>query len=247
MSRYHLIVALIAMLTALPLSAAWGNTLDVSPVRVHLSQAQRSQTLSLHNRSSNPVRYQVQVHAWIQTDDGEMKLSPSRDLVAFPSLLTFKPGETRRVKLAAVAGPELVEKTYRIVLEPLPGSEPDQDAQIRVLTRINLPVFVQPAQPTPEPALHVELRKRSLIVTVSNTGSSYFVSRSIQVVGRRANGGPTHTELPGWYVLAGDERIYTIPLSQTRCAELESITVTLKTEAQTRIAVAKVQGESCGT
>lgn len=247
MSRSRLIFALATLLTALPLSAAWGNTLDVSPVRVHLSQAQRSQTLSLRNRSSEPVRYQVQVHAWSQTDGGEMQLSPSRELVAFPSMLTFKPGETRRVKLAALTAAGRMEKTFRVVLEPLPSSEPAQNARIRVLTRINLPVFVQPAQAAPEPAVHIKLQDRTLLVTVSNTGSSYFMSRSIQVVARRAEGGPTHTELPGWYVLAGDERIYAIPLPQAQCAELDSVTVTLRTEDKTRTAVARLQGESCGT
>ena len=227
MSR-SVILVLVCLLAFAGTASA--STLDVNPVRIHLTPGQRSVTLSLTNRSSETQRYQVTAHTWRQSADGEMELAPTEDLIFFPSLLKFAPGEARRVKIATTAVAPAVERSYRIFLEPL-ATGPAEEGAIRIVTRIGIPVFVQPARPRPDPALGARVQGDNLQLEVTNRGNSYFRSRSVHVVGLSADGRPLiDTVLEGWYVLAQGRRSYTLPLSPASCRALASVTATLRTE-----------------
>lgn len=223
--------------------AAWGATLDVSPVRVHLSPAKKSESLELRNRSGEEVRYQVVAHRWEQTRDGEMKLTPTKDLVVFPSLLTLKPHEKKRLKVATTVFPRQQENAYRLVLEPL-LDDGGSAGKVRVLTRVNLPVFVQIPKPAPMPRVRMHVGAGKLFVTVQNHGTSYFVARSLQIVARAGSGEVIFQNAePGWYVLASGERAYSFPLPQGACDRIATITAAVKTE----VGVARANlDEVCG-
>jgi fimbrial chaperone protein len=65
-------------------------------------------------RAAGRSRISVSVFAWGQGPSGEMQLEPTDDIVFFPTLLTLKPKETRRVRVGSATTQDVREKTYRM-------------------------------------------------------------------------------------------------------------------------------------
>jgi fimbrial chaperone protein len=247
MSRLSTTLTVLAVSLGVPCLHAQAAGLEVNPVRVRLSASQRSQTVQLRNQGKEPLRYQVTAQQWQQSATGEMVLSPTRDLVVFPSLVELKPGETRRLKVARAVAPGAVEKTYRVFLEPLPDGFAQGPGTVRVLTRFNIPVFVQPAAPLPRPEVRLRVEQGKLVVSVSNAGNVYFMTRSVHVVGQARPGSQALDQvLPGWYVLAGGERVYSLPLLPAACLGLTRIDATVKTEHAVVRTALPVSSAVCG-
>ncbi len=246
MSRSNLAAAALVAFVLLVPSRSWGADLDVSPVRLHLSAARRSAVLSLRNRGAEAVRYQITAEAWGQSPSGEMVLTPTSDLVFFPSLLEIAPGATRRIRIAVTAASGGAERSYRIRIEPLPDGGASRPGAIRVLTRFSVPLFVQPPTIAPEPTASVRIDRGHMRITVGNRGTSYFVSQRVHVVGRSRTGATVvEEELPGWYVLAGGERVYEVPLPHDTCTSLAEVAVMLTTEGGSTSASSPVDTERC--
>src|SRR5438067_3907876 len=121
--------------------------LQVSPILVELTHSQSNAIITLKNEGATPIRYQASVVGWSQDQDGQMKFAPTRDLVLFPQLLTLQPGEQRNLRVGTT--PEkfaALEKSYRVFIEELPPSErPGDRPAVQVLTRVGIPVFLEPA------------------------------------------------------------------------------------------------------
>src|SRR6185436_2063955 len=109
----RLLPILLFGLLGLRVSAAWGAAVSVSPVLVHLSATQRSEVIEFTNAGQTPARFQAEVHAWHESAAGELTLSPTKDLLFFPSLFEIPPGETRRIRVASTVAPGPVERSYR--------------------------------------------------------------------------------------------------------------------------------------
>jgi fimbrial chaperone protein len=101
------------------------------------------------------LQFQLSVFAWAQSPSGEMQLEPTEDIVFFPTLLTLKPNETRRVRVGSATTQEVREKTYRIFVEELPPAGTVAGSGVRVLTKMGIPIFVRPVKKS--------LRQRSTI------------------------------------------------------------------------------------
>ena len=102
--------------------AAAAATFTVDPTQIFLSGRTGSVLLTLRNESTETLQFQLSVFAWAQSPSGEMQLEPTEDIVFFPTLLTLKPKETRRVRVGSATPQEVREKTYRIFVEELPRS-----------------------------------------------------------------------------------------------------------------------------
>src|SRR2546426_7385982 len=148
-----------ASLLGLWLSLAWGltapagaATFSVTPLRVLFAPDTRSALVTLHNQGTEDVRVQLSLFAWDQDPQGEMQLTPTDDLLFFPLLLTLAPGDRRHIRLGPATPFTSTEKTYRLFVEELPplvtpaGAPPG----IRILTRMGIPIFLQPAHMVPQ-------------------------------------------------------------------------------------------------
>lgn len=173
-------------------------------------------------------------------------LKPTRDVLFFPSLLEIPPGETKRVRVATTARPGRVERSYRLIVEefprtPMPGT-------VLVLTRLSIPVFVQPAKPEPRPALETKLEDGRLVVSVTNPGNAAYKLDSVRVVARSASGEVVFEQsIRGWYVLAKGLRRYAIELPQQTCTEIAALDASARTDAGSANSVSSVQpGANCG-
>ncbi len=203
----------------------------MNPVQIFLSEKTKSALFTLRNAGTQPLRLQLDVLAWDQGPRGESRLTPTADIAFFPRLLNVAPGEERKVRVGALTLPGSSEKTYRIFVEELPplekGDRLQEAAQVRVLTRVAIPIFLQPAKPRAQARVGQMIWRDGLVsFEVENTGTVHVVVRAIRVTGFGAAGEPVWDRgLQGWYVLAGGTRVYELELPKESCARLRTLAV----------------------
>jgi fimbrial chaperone protein len=206
--------------------------LNVSPVQIALRPDEAKALLTLRNDGPEPVRYQLQANAWGEDPKTGMKLAPTEDVIFFPTLLSLKPGETHNVRVGVAVPFGAVERTYRIFVEELPPAEkPSQPrTTVRVLTRIGIPIFVQPSRVLESQRLGpIALGAGSASFTLQNRGNVHFRAESVALEGIDAGGGKLfQRDQQGWYVLAGGEKRYQFDLPTDLCAKVRKLRARVK-------------------
>ncbi|MFM2064350.1 MAG: fimbrial chaperone protein [Cyanobacteriota bacterium] len=106
MSSFHQKITRLAFLSLLTglggiqVQQAWSGNFQVNPVRVSLSGQVSNQVLTVRNDSHETLRFQTNTYAWSQDSKGEMQLTATEDIFAFPCLFSLNPGEERRVRVS---------------------------------------------------------------------------------------------------------------------------------------------------
>jgi fimbrial chaperone protein len=211
---------------------ALASAFTVSPVRILLGPGANSALLTVRNDSSEPLRFQMSLKAWNQATDGEMQLSETKDVVFFPSLMELQAGEEKKVRVGATfKAPVLTEKTYRIFFEELPPANVLQrqqaGAHVRVLTKMGVPIFIQPPNPVVKAELsEVGVAAGKIIFDVRNVGNVFFTVHGATVIGTAKDGATTFQQKQdGWYVLAGGTRRYHVEIPVGACPGTDRIRV----------------------
>lgn len=225
-----LLFGLVALLT-MTARGAWASTFDVYPVRVELSQKRgKSALLTVSNRGKEPLRLQASAFAWSQSEAGEVELAETTDIVFFPSMLTIAPGASRKIRVGTNAPIGAREQTYRLIVEELPTASSAPSNGIRILTRMSIPIFLQPD--APRSIAHIESvgsKGKELAVTIGNRGNASFILRHITVTARDASGSIVfERELPGWYLLAASKREFRFPIPEDACKRIANGVVEAK-------------------
>ena len=229
---------------------AGAATFTVTPIRVLFSPETRSALVTLHNRGTEVLRVQLSMFAWDQGTHGEMQLTPTEDLIFFPTLLTLAPGDIRHIRIGPATPFASTEKTYRLFVEELPPLVTPVEAPpgVRILTRMGIPIFLQPAHVVQQGRLEgMVVRHGRLTFQVQNSGNVHFVEQVVRVRGV----GPTEDSLfehqeAGWYVLAGTWRIHELALPQEACAKTRTLAVEVHTEKAIFQARFDVPPDACG-
>jgi len=214
--------------------AAEGSAFKVTPVRVTFN-GPSSTLLTLKNDSDEALRFQIAAYTWSQDAKGGIQLGPTEDVTFFPALLTLKAGEERKVRVATAVTAKDVEKTYRIFFEELPPLETPKEkagAQVRILTRMGIPIFVEPDKGYAEARIeNTKVQGGHLTFDVRNTGNMHFGVQSVKVHGVSAKGESLlEKEVEGWYVLPGTPRTYDLEIPAGVCAKLKTITLEVQTD-----------------
>jgi len=214
---------------------ASGSTFKVAPIKVYLTAQSPTSLLTLTNTTDQPLRFQISAFSWSQSRAGELELAPTEDIIFFPALLTLKAGEERNVRVGytkRVAPP--LEQAYRIFFEELPSADAATagGAQIKVLTKMGIPIFIAPKQAAPRVALtQTAWKDRSIAFAVENQGNAHFTIRSVKVTGRNASGSELFSrQFDGWYVLPRGARDYVVSVTPKECSALTDIDVQLSTD-----------------
>jgi fimbrial chaperone protein len=238
-SRLHLafLLSLWLGLTLCQAEPAWAASFTVTPTHVLFSPKTRSVMVTLRNHGTEAVRLQLNMFAWAQSPQGEMQLTPSEDLVFFPALLTLAAGEMRHIRVGPATPFAETEKTYRLFVEELPPLVTPTDAPtgIRVLTRMGIPIFLQPAHVVQQGRIEdIAVRHGRLAFQVKNSGNVHFLERAVRVRGVGANDASLfdHQEA-GWYVLAGTARTRELALPPEACAHIHTLAVEVRMEKAT--------------
>jgi fimbrial chaperone protein len=229
MRRHLAALALLALALAARAGQARAAEVEINPVVVSLSPGTRSALITLRNVGKEPVRFEMQARAWTQSPAGEMILSPTDDVVAFPPLLTLEPGEQRNLRIGAVTPFGPVEKTYRVFLQELaPPEKPEGPSQVRVLSRIGLPVFLAPPKIQDRTLLRdLSVREGKASFRLVNDGNAHARPTSVRLEASGEDGTAVlEKELTAWYVLAGSQRDYDLEIPRDVCASVRKVVVT---------------------
>lgn len=239
--------ALLALLLASAAPARAGE-LDVKPILVELGPQARTALLAVRNSGEAPLRVQVRVAAWEQDAEGVMRLAATTAVLAFPPLLEIAPGATRNVRVGTELAPGAMERSFRVFLEELPPAAEAAGAEVRVLTRVGIPVFVAPAARAARAVIAPpELARGRLEVVLRNEGTVRVRPSTVRLELRDAAGRPLlEKALESWYVLAGGERRYQVALERAVCVAARTATVTATLDTGEVKASAPVSPDACG-
>ncbi len=206
---------------------------DVAPISLTLSAKTVSGMLVVTNRSPEPLRFHVTAFAWDQTPEGEMVLTPTRDIMFFPAMLTLNPQEARNLRVGVSAKPGATEKTYRVFVQELPAlatAKEELSGNVAVLLKMGIPVFVEPtgmAKVSPSVSA-LQMKGSKLVFNLNNTGNTHFIPQKIVVKAKDGSTVLHEEEVNGWYVLAGRKSRYAVTLPATVCVGIKSIDVELQ-------------------
>lgn len=179
------------------------------------------------------MRYQVTVFAWKQSPQGEMQLDATQEVVFFPALLSLAPGEQRNLRVGTSAPFGELERSYRLFVEELPPAvKAPGRTQVRVLTRIGIPIFLEPASPVAKGAVSgLGLLGDRAVFTLKNAGNVRLRPTAVRLVARGAGGEIlSERSLEAWYVLAGTARIFDAPIPKERCADVRTVSAEVSLE-----------------
>jgi fimbrial chaperone protein len=228
---------------------AIAGTLQVAPVRVDLSRRATSAIVAVRNQGDEPIRLQLEVYDWSQDDQGKMDLKPSKELLLYPLLLELKPNEERNLRVGAPAGAfGLVERAGRLLIQEMPSApKATVQSQVRVLSRVSIPVFLAPDRALDEfkiESVGLTAGEVKLRLTQPGTVSVRPIEAAVEALD--AAGAPLARERwEGWYVLAGGTRNYQWDLAKDLCPRVRSLRATVQLEGRQLTANAPVQGGAC--
>lgn len=232
--------------------AVSASVFRVTPVQVVLSAAVPSTLVTIGNDGERELRFQVSAFAWEQEPDGSMRFAPTRDIVFFPMMLTLGPGQERKIRVGTTAEIGAVEKSYRIFVEELPpvaGREPDASGfQVRMLTKVGIPVFLQPPRSEPNAVVEVQdVAAGRVRFRVRNTGNAHFTLHNVRIQGIGPSGESVlDRQADGWYVLAGGVREFEQAISAEECGRLKTVAIEARTEIGSVAAREDVPLLACG-
>lgn len=230
--------------------ACFGSAFKVTPVKVLLSRRAPTALLTLKNESDRRVRFQASVFIWDQTPEGKMELSPTRDILFFPPILSVEPGATRKVRLGSTAAFGPIEKAYRIFFEELPELETAGNStrsQLQIRTRMGIPIFLQPDETEVGSRVDsVAARAGMLHFSVRNTGNVHVNLRGVRVKGLGPMGNSLfERESDGWYVLAAGSRDYEIEIPKHGCEHVARFVIEAQVDGATVLENLESSSASC--
>lgn len=235
-TRSGLVALAIAAAAIGQASAAAAATFSVNPTRVFLSASVRSSLVSLKNETDRPLRFQLSVVSWNQDANGQMQTAPTDDVVCFPTLLTLQPREERKIRVGVTTSPGDVERTYRLFVEELPPLEgPETPGGVAMLTKLGIPVFLQPARAVARAELrNLAVKDGRFRFDLRNTGTVFFLPQSVRIRALDGSGvSVADLKADAWYVLAGGVRSFDIELPAAACGRLRSLEVEAQVASNT--------------
>jgi fimbrial chaperone protein len=177
-----------------------------------------------------------------------MQLARTKDVTFFPGLFSIGAGQKRNLRIAAATSFGQVEKTYRIFIEQLPDAPSIPQATVRVLTRVGIPVYLEPAKRTARAELsplHLDGRRISFVLR--NVGNVRVSPDLVKVVGRDDRGEVLFEQpLSSWYVLAGGERVFETEAPRGVCARVRALSAEVRVEKGVLEAALPAADGACG-
>ncbi len=191
---------------------AWASNFAVSPVEVSLSSKVQSQIITISNQSDQVLRFQVKTYSWNQDTKGNMYLSDTQNMVAFPMLFSLNPGEKRDIRVGTSIPVGDSEKTYRINIQQLNSkvSSSGEQTGVNILTKVSIPIYLEPKKKKVIDG-HIEnirVKNNHIFFELKNIGNVHFVAQNIKVQGLSGTKNIFDRQRKGWYVLAGVSQPY---------------------------------------
>jgi fimbrial chaperone protein len=210
--RFHYVMAsVLASAAAFGLPSASAGSFGISPIRLELSTAEPTGTVTVRNEEDAPALIQAEAFVWSQPGAGE-QLDPTQDLIVSPGVFTLQPKATQlvRVALRRPVDPER-ELSYRLILEEVPPEASPDFTGLRMALRLSMPVFVEPPRPV-EPDLEFTAARDAdsrLVLRADNRGAAHARIISFALIPIDVDGA-TFQDSVATYVLPGQSRTWTL-------------------------------------
>jgi len=210
---------------------------DINPVRVFFDPGQKASVIKIKNNGEEKFSLQLTVFEWSQDAEGKDVYVPTKELIAFPKILSVGKDEERLIRVGMKTAARNEEKTFRIYLDEIPVQETpgESSAKIRTLMRVGLPVFLAPLKPSAKAEiLEPALSKGTLSFVLRNSGNVHFMIRKGKAQGVDAAGITVfETEIVGRYILQGNSRRLSTPLAQEDCKKASALNIEITTDRAT--------------
>ena len=147
-------------------------------------------------------------------------MAPTHDVIVFPQLVTIPLFGFQPIRAAIMSPPDVVEKTYRIVLDmlpPLSGNQPSGPVvQLNIRTRFTVPIFQEPLAVKMSGEITAAAAKHGTVqFTIANSGNTHLGGDEIRIIGRNDTGKVIFSEpFRGWYVLIDSKRAFSYHMPQ---------------------------------
>ena len=227
--------------------------LKVTPIPITITDGATSTMAEIENDSDEPLRVQAQGFDWTQSASGEDKLAPSAEILLFPSMLTVKPHESRKVRIGTQGGYAAAEKTFRVIFAEIPPDFTPAAGEaelLKVVAHVSVPVFVKPPGATGAPKVEgLTATKDRLHFSIRNAGNAHTLVERIRVEAIGEGGKPLgNTELAGWYVLPGQSRPFDVDVAKSNvpCAGAKQLLVTAISRDSGK-STAAIEKPACGS
>jgi len=146
-NRKAAICAAFLFLSGISFTAAHAS-LNVSPVRVNLSDSHTKDVIQITNQEESVKSYQVEIVAWSQTEERREVYTPTEEILVVPPLFTLSPGEEQLIRVGMLTDADAnTERSYRMFITEIAPPEPEKikSTGITMRLQIGIPVFVAPA------------------------------------------------------------------------------------------------------
>jgi fimbrial chaperone protein len=189
--------------------------ISVSPTSLTLDARHVSASVTLTNGTDEEKIFQADPVSW-RHEAGQDIYQPSSQLIVSPPMFRLAPGARQivRVGLANTATANAAaEGTYRLFIAEVPRQTEQTNvsgAQLRLMLRLGLPLFVQPAAPRSEVLIWHARRAADggINIQVSNNGNVHARLSELEVV---PDGGAAPLRVGGFsYLFGGETRDWTL-------------------------------------
>lgn len=240
LARLRVLAPLVLALMAAIGPRVHAATLSINPLRIELDARHRTDIINLKNTADAPLRLQVRTMVWTMADDGQWQLTPSKDLIVTPELVEIPPGQGAELRVGILADPAAGEEgAYRLLLDELPNQDaaPAAVSEIRVLTQISMPVFLEPPRRTRVPSLaSAAIRQGMLALGLGDVGTQRLDPQRIKVALLDGGGHVLdQREMTANYVLPGRTWYLNVKLPKGTCERAASVSVTWPDLANTSL------------
>jgi fimbrial chaperone protein len=184
----HLPKALSTLLLVAAAAACQAGSIQLTPVRVNLSNAAKVAVLTVHNTGAEESVMQVTLNKWM-LEGQTYTYKQSQDLVVTPETFRLAPGAQQIVRIGLTGNPPAErEGAYRLLVEEVPPPASATVTGTRMVVRHDLPVFVTPLQ-TPKAALDVSVQcnAKGAALKLTNIGNVHMQLRSVAVLNPSTN------------------------------------------------------------
>lgn len=207
------------------LGTAAAASFNINPTRVELSRERATETITISNPSGDAVAFEVAARRWTQNADGSWLLEPSDDLVVHPLIVEIPAHGAARLRVGALSADVPAEQAYRVELQQLPGGKPASGAQVLMLTRVSIPVFLRARQVQREVALEAAVIVDCVVrARLLNSGTTYVAPQQASLRLLDAHGMPLQEEsIATGYVLPGAALPLSHPVPSALCARVRKV------------------------
>lgn len=209
-----------AALLLLAAARAGASGLGVSPILLEFDARSPAQALWLRNAGEQPLHGQLRAFAWTQ-ENGEDRLTPTRELVLSPPMLEINAGEQQLVRVIRTGAYPDRERAYRILVNELPAPAGTARQGLSFVMEFSVPVFVG-GRGAPALAWSLQTSGTQATLSVRNNGGKRAQIAELALLDADGAQLLQQAGLFG-YVLAGQERHWPLALAPQAPATVRTL------------------------